>query len=53
MRPVRCWHRFQTVLRLIESTPALRARLHVKREEIRERVAAALLDRAFTALSPA
>ena len=40
------------LVRLIESTPALRARLHLKREELRERVAAALAGRgldAFTA----
>ncbi|MFV2178254.1 TetR family transcriptional regulator [Actinomadura sp. LOL_016] len=43
------------VLRLIESTPALRARLHQRRDEMRGRVAAALRERpgagidAFTA----
>ncbi|WP_433477324.1 TetR family transcriptional regulator [Spirillospora sp. CA-142024] len=44
-----------TGLRLIETTPSLRARLHTKRDELRARVAAALLERrgasldAFTA----
>ncbi|GAA4638722.1 TetR family transcriptional regulator [Actinoallomurus vinaceus] len=44
-----------TGLRLIETTPALRARLHQKRDELRDRIAAALRERpgapldAFTA----
>ncbi|MEV0398496.1 TetR family transcriptional regulator [Actinoallomurus sp. NPDC050550] len=44
-----------TGLRLIETTPALRARLHQKRDELRDRISAALCERpsplldAFTA----
>ncbi|WP_433173381.1 TetR family transcriptional regulator [Actinoallomurus sp. CA-150999] len=44
-----------TGLRLIETTPALRARLHQKRDELRDRISAALRERpaapldAFTA----
>jgi AcrR family transcriptional regulator len=51
--PIRAARSDPAVLRLIESTPALRARLHVKREQMRERIAGALLERggvdAFTA----
>ncbi|GAA4226386.1 TetR/AcrR family transcriptional regulator [Actinomadura meridiana] len=51
--PIRAAHPDPALLRLIETTPALRARLHVKREQMRERIAAALLARggldAFTA----
>jgi AcrR family transcriptional regulator len=40
------------VQRLIQQTPALRARLNGKRDELRERVAAALLDRPGSTLDP-
>jgi AcrR family transcriptional regulator len=39
-----------TGLRLIETTPALRARLHQKRDELRSQIAAALRERPGTSL---